>query len=67
MEGKRYRYYMLMRPFSPGAQPSGVKDWGDLDGHTVIPEIQHHAWSWIEYDHPLTDKEIRDYELAKAF
>ena len=61
-----YRYYMLARPFGPGAQPKGVVDWGELDGKTVIPSIGHHAWAWIEYDHPLTAKEVYDYELEDA-
>ena len=59
-----YLYYCLMRPVGPGAVPHGFVEWGSLDGHTVIPSIGHHAWSWVAYPHPLTAKEIRSYELA---
>ena len=62
----RYRYYMTQRPFGPGAQPNGVKDWGELDGKTVIPSIAHHAYAWIEYDHPLSADEVWNYELEEA-
>ena len=64
---KRYRYYMLMRPLGPGTAPRGIVDWGKLDPNVLIESIGHHAWAWIEYDHPLTIEEVRDYELAPAF
>lgn len=65
-EHGRWAYYMLMRPYGPGAAPRGVVDWWEMDGETVIPEIGHHAWAVIVYDHPLTAKEIKDYELAEV-
>lgn len=63
---RRYLYYLLMRPVGPGCQPPGSINWGSMDGKTVIPEIGHHAWGWVEYDHPLTEKELQDYEMAVA-
>ncbi len=64
----RWRYYCTMRPFAPGSVPAGkeVVDWGDLDPTLPIAEIDHTAWSWIEYERKLTEKEISDYELAPA-
>ena len=64
----RWRYYCKMRPFAPGSVPAGkeVVDWADLDPNEIIPEIEHGAWSWIEYGRKLTDQEIEDYELSPA-
>ena len=64
--GRKFLYYLLMRPVGPGCQPPGSVDWGNMDGETVLPEIGHHAWGWVEYDHLLTEKELRDYEMAEV-
>lgn len=60
----RWLYYLLMRPVGPGCQPPGSVDWGNMDGEMVLPEIKHHAWGWVEYDHELSEHEIESYELA---
>lgn len=56
-------YYLLMRPVGPGCQPPGALDWGSMDGTTVLPEIGHHAWGWVEYGRELTAKELETYEM----
>lgn len=65
-ETEVYRYYCLMRPVGPGAVPRDFTDWGELDHTIVIPYIDHGAWGWVEYERPLTEREIHDYELAYA-
>ena len=50
-----YRYGMRLRGFSPGCQPmKGLlrREDGGRKYHDIIV-----------YDHPLTEKELRDYEL----
>lgn len=65
-ETEKFRYYCLMRPVGPGAVPRDFTDWGELDHTVVIPSINHGAWGWVEYERPLTSREIQDYELAFA-
>ena len=60
-----FLYYLLMRPVGPGCQPQGSIDWGNMSG-AALPEIGHHVWGWVAYDHQLTEKEIRDYELVEV-
>jgi len=52
---KRYKYGMRLRGFSPGCQPSGVKD--RMDDETGK------YWDIIVYDRKLTETEVKDYEL----
>lgn len=51
----RYAYGMRLRGFSPGAQPRGVLGRQD--------DRSGQYYDIIIYDHALTDKEVRDYEL----
>lgn len=50
-----YAYGMRLRGYSPGAQPKGVIERRD-DPRGIYHDV-------IVYDRPLTEKEIRDYEL----
>lgn len=60
-----YRYYMTQRPAGPGCQPrDGLISVEGLDPKNVIPGIGGTAWSMLTYDRPLTDDEIREYELT---
>lgn len=56
-----YRYGTLMRPPGPGAVPRrgllNVKN-----THQTAPS-GHKMWGWAEYNRPLTDEEISEYEL----
>ncbi len=51
----KYMYGMRLRGFSPGCQPSGVKD--RLDDPTGK------YWDIIVYDRKLTEQEIKNYDL----
>ena len=51
----RYFYGMRLRGYSPGCQPKGVVERLD-DGSGKY-------WDILVYSRPLTDRELRDYEL----
>lgn len=62
-----YRYLCIHRPPAPGAVPHGVTsvdyteyDRDDYGGHWV------HVFGAVEYNHPLSDKEVENYELMEA-
>ena len=60
-----YLYYLTQRPAGPGCQPRrGLLEIIDLD-RAYVPEIGMEAWSAVTYDRPLTDEEIRSYELTR--
>jgi len=62
----KYRYYLAERPPSLGTHPKGTVDMKGFDNKTDVPEIGGKAWGYVEYDHPLTDKQVSDYELKPA-
>lgn len=56
-----YRYASLMRPAGLGAVPrQGLIACEDCYGEAPSG---HRMYSFADYDRPLTDKEISDYEL----
>ena len=63
-----YRYYCRMRPPMIGGLPSSGKivaaEW--FHERRYVPEIDCMAWGWVEYDRPLTPKDVSDYELISA-
>ena len=60
---EKHRYALLMRPPGPGALPKrGLAR--TKGGHFTAPS-GHRAWGWAEYERPLTDEEITDYELEE--
>lgn len=60
-----YRYYTIYRPPMPGAIPrQGLVRVGSYDYKQSIGGVG--AWGFAEYDRPLTEKEVYDYELAEA-
>lgn len=63
---KRYRYYVTQRPPEPGAVPEDDKviDSECYDQRILINRAGE-AWGWVEYDHPLTPRQISDYELTE--
>lgn len=61
-----YRYYTLYRPPMPGGIPAGAVNVQTMGSRPYIPEIGHSAWGYADYDRVLTQKEIRDFELAPA-
>lgn len=56
MSGRLYLYGMRLRGFSPGCQPKQGLLWRQDDTTGLY-------WDIIVYDRPLTDEELRDYEL----
>lgn len=60
---KYYAYLLPMRPVGIGTQPSGIKEHVNFDNRVWIPELETYAWGIVWYDHPLKDKEMREYEL----
>lgn len=65
-----FRYYLTQRPPMPGAfpKPEGVNVWGleSFDDKRLVPMLHSQAWGYVEYDAPLTQKQIRQYELREA-
>lgn len=60
---KVYRYYCLHRPPTPGAIPrNGLVRIEDFDYKKSFNGIS--MWGWADYNRPLTDKEIYEYELG---
>lgn len=66
----KYRYYLLMHPPMPGSipKPAGnrVIALKDFDDREWVESIQHVAWGWVEYENPLNEKDICNYELKKG-
>ena len=60
-----YRYYLTQRPPMPGAVPESytVTATEDFGMKKLVPMIGE-AYGWVEYDHPLTQKQVKDYELT---
>lgn len=59
-----YAYGMTERGYSPMAQPNGVKDWQPFDKKCELPSGKR-VWSIIWYDAPLSEKDVKDYELVR--
>lgn len=61
-----YRYYTLYRPPMPGTIPRlGLEGIMSFDDRTEVePGIR--AWGYADYNRPLTDEEISEYELKQA-
>lgn len=61
---QEFAYGMRFRPIGPGCQPSGWAKSKEFDLRTRLKTGEEvHAILW--YDHELTDKEVRDYELVR--
>jgi len=62
-----YRYYLTQRPPSLGTFPkpkdNRIIDIVEFEDKKFIHNIYCKAWGYVEYEKPLTDKEISDYEL----
>ena len=62
---KVYRYYCRFRPPMPGAIPrQGLVRVVDFDWPQSFNGVS--AWGYAEYDRPLTEQEIDQYELAAS-
>lgn len=60
MEKTYYVYYMLERPVDLGAQPDKLVTFTDEQG--TAPSGHHH-WGTVYYDRPLSEQELKDYEM----
>lgn len=58
-----YRYYCLYRPPMLGTVPRGMFGWEDYTERTYCPQIDGYAWGHVEYEKPLSDGQIANYEL----
>lgn len=58
-----YRYYLPYRPPMPGAIPRGAKTVVAFDDRTRIHGTLE-AWGYAEYDEPLDDDDVSNYELV---
>ena len=64
---KIYRYYLLLRPIGIGTYPrqrEAIERCDYTDKHDDGSGIE--AWGWIGYKNPLTDEEIKNYDLREA-
>jgi hypothetical protein len=59
------RYYLTQRPPAPGTFPGKPVNMKAFDSREHVEEIGRPAWGWVEYEEPLTEKQIADYELVE--
>ena len=62
----KYRYYSTQRPISPGTYPNGENKpitIENFDERQPVENGQLQAWGYLEYAEPLSQKEMKDYEL----
>ena len=59
-----YRYYTLYRPPMLGAIPKGALNTFSYDYKKIASEIGGPAWGYVDYDHELSEDEVREYELS---
>lgn len=61
-----YRYYSTQRPVAPGTFPGKPKNIENFDSRESVCNGQMQAWGYLEYEKPLTEKQMNDYELKPA-
>ena len=62
---KRYTYYLLRRPPSPGTHPiDGLADLVDFGERKYVDEIGRYAWGRLAYLRKLSDQEVDNWEMA---
>lgn len=60
-----YRYLCTQRPPVPGAIPHGAANVEYLDCYVEdAGGHPHYVYGAVEYDGPLSDKQVDDYELV---
>lgn len=63
------RYYLTQRPPMPGAFPkpvgNAVINVVSFDERVFVSSINHEAWGYVEYEYPLLQKDVEDYELVE--
>lgn len=62
------KYYSVQRPLMPGNFPeptyAKVLDIHNFDDRQYAEEISREAWGWIEYDKPLLNHDVDNYDLV---
>lgn len=65
-----FRYYSTQRPVDIGTFPkppdNKVLDIVNFDKRIPVENEPFHAWGYVEYQKPLTEKQADDYELRPA-
>jgi len=65
-----FRYYLTQRPPMPGAFPNRPDNRAvsieDYDGRKPVSGLSKPAWGAVTYEKPLSNRHIREYELAEA-
>lgn len=65
-----YRYYSTQRPVSLGTYPkpqgNKVLNIENFEERTFCEQVGREAWGYIEYELPVSDVLLRDFELVKA-
>lgn len=65
MNEQSYKYYSTQRPISIGTYPTKNNlDIKNYDTRTYINEINREAWGELTYSEPLTDNQLKEYELV---
>lgn len=65
MNEQSYKYYSTQRPISIGTYPTKNNlDIKNYDTKTYINEINREAWGELTYSEPLTDNQLKEYELV---
>lgn len=59
-------YFSTQRPVGIGTYPGKPAWFNNFDKRIDVPCIDWKAWGVLEYTKPLTDKEVKDYDLAPA-
>ncbi len=64
-----YKYYSTERPVSIGTYPKPKDNKPvnieNFDLKTYVPEIKAEAYGYLEYEQPLTSKQVATYELKE--
>lgn len=60
-----YRYYLTHQPVGPGTFPGRPLNTVNFDCQEDVPGIGP-AWGYLEYQEPLDDDAIKNYELLPA-
>ena len=65
-----HRYYSTQRPVGPDTFPNLADNNPvniiNFDEREFQTDIDRAAWGYLEYEHPLTEKQVEDYELVRA-
>ena len=61
-----YRYYSTQRPVAPGTYPGKPKEIQNFDNREKVCDGRMEAWGYLDYEKPLTEKQMTDYELKPA-